>query len=457
MGNFPYTHPVLATPATGKPAGTDYTLLQALMLDPTDRQALYQAGVLAHERGDPDCAAQRFSWTIRLYSDHALAHHGLCELRRLRSRLDEAVAHGRHAVALEPGNPDFHYNLGIALHDRQDIEEAIACERRAVRLAPDAPEPHFELAENLLIAGRLDEGWQEYEWRYRLPHAPPPIPVEWLTGRGLADCPQWNGQPMEGTLLLVADQGFGDVIQFARYVPMAATLCPNAIVACSAEMLPILRQQPGGLNARGLWDAVPHFDAWCPLSGLPRLFGTVLTTIPVQIPYLHPDPELAARWRTRLDELVPKGLRRVGLVWSGRSTHGNDHNRSMRLRQLAALFDLKTVALVSLQLGPAQAEIGRYFGKTPLVNLGPEIEDFDDTMAILHGLERLVSVDTAVAHLGGAMGLPTSILLPFAPDWRWQLERSDTPWYPTVTLHRQISPGRWEEPVQEVCGVLSRE
>jgi hypothetical protein len=193
------------------------------------------------------------------------------------------------------------------------------------------------------------------------------------------------------------------------------------------------------------------------LSGLPRLFGTVLTTIPVQIPYLHPDPELAARWRTRLDELVPKGLRRVGLVWSGRSTHGNDHNRSMRLRQLAALFDLKTVALVSLQLGPAQAEIGRYFGKTPLVNLGPEIEDFDDTMAILHGLERLVSVDTAVAHLGGAMGLPTSILLPFAPDWRWQLERSDTPWYPTVTLHRQISPGRWEEPVQEVCGVLSRE
>lgn len=338
MGDFPYTHPILDTATIGKaaepaglplkagarqqggigrPAGTERALLQALVLDPANQRALYQAGVLAHERGHPERAAQRLSQTIRLCPDHALAHHGLGELQRRRSRLDEAVAHGRRAVALEPGNPDFQYNLGMALHDRQDIEEAIACERRAIRLAPEAPEPHFELAEGLLISGRLGEGWQEYEWRYRLPHVASPIPAEWLTGRGLAGRPQWDGQPMaQGTLLLVADQGFGDVIQFARYVPMAATLCPNPVVACSAEMLPILRQQPGGLNARSLWDVVPDFDAWCPLSGLPRLFGTTLATIPAEIPYLHADPARAALWKTRLDGLVPKGLRRIGLVLS---------------------------------------------------------------------------------------------------------------------------------------------
>ncbi|CAO3440383.1 glycosyltransferase [Azospirillum endophyticum] len=388
------------------------------------------------------------------------AHHGtLCEELRRQGRLDEALRHGRLAAALDPGAAGVLYNLGLLLYDRLEIEQAIRWERRAVRLAPAAAEPHFELAEALLLSGRLEEGWPEYEWRFRLPNVQPPLPPHLLEARGIAPPPQWDGRPMPdgGRLLLVADQGFGDVIQFARYLPLAEALDPDLIVAASAEMVPILRQLVDEHRIHEDWGSLPDFQAWCALSGLPRLFGTTLETIPAATPYLDADPELAGWWKQRLDQLVPRRYRRIGLVWAGRPTHGNDHNRSLDLHRLAPLLDLDEVAFVSLQIGPAAMEIGRYFGRAPLINLGPEIADFEDTMAILRGLERLVSVDTAVAHLAGAMGVPVSILLPFAPDWRWLLERGDSPWYPTATLHRQTAPGRWDEPLRDVAALLRAE
>lgn len=386
----------------------------------------------------------------------ASADHGsLCEELRRQGRLEEALRHGRLAVALDPGSLGALYNLGLLLYDRLEIEQAILWERRAVRLAPLSAEPHFELAEALLLSGRLEEGWQEYEWRFRLPNVEPPVPPALLSAGRPEPRVQWDGKPGAGRLLLVADQGFGDVIQFARYIPLAERLRPGLVVACSPEMRPILRQMLDDERLHQEWDGLPEFECWCPLSGLPRLLGTGLATIPAPVPYLRADPDAAARWRKRLDGLLPRGMRRVGLVWAGRPTHGNDHNRSMPLRALAALSRLEQVALVSLQLGPPLAEIADYFGKAPLVNLGPEIDGFDDTMAILQGLDRLVSVDTAVAHLAGAMGVPVSILLPFAPDWRWLLGRRDTPWYPTATLHRQTIPGRWDEAVQEVAATRS--
>ncbi|HLZ65488.1 MAG TPA: glycosyltransferase, partial [Aliidongia sp.] len=259
------------------------------------------------------------------------------------------------------------------------------------------------------------------------------------------DRPLWDGKPMaQGTLMLIGDQGFGDTIQFCRYIPEVAKLCPNLIMACSSEMRPIVMQQAGITKYFDRWEHMPAFEAYCPLSGLPRLFGTNLANIPAPIPYVKPDPAKVEHWRRRLDMLVPKGYRRIGLVWAGRPTHGNDFNRSMTLAKLGALAKLDGVALVSLQMGPAQAEIGRYFGRAPLTNLGAEIGDFTDTMAILDGIDRLVAVDTGVAHLAGAMGRPVSILVPYAPDWRWLLGCSDTPWYPTVSLHRQDAPGQWD-------------
>jgi hypothetical protein len=191
------------------------------------------------------------------------------------------------------------------------------------------------------------------------------------------------------------------------------------------------------------------------LSGLPRLFGTTSENIPAAIPYVKADPVKTEAWRRRLDDLAPPGYRRIGLAWAGRPTHGNDFNRSTSLRSMEPLTALDNVAYISLQKGAAQSEIGRYFGAAPLINLGAEIRDFTDTMAILAGLDRVVAVDTGVVHLAGAMGIPTSVLLPYAPDWRWLLGRSDSPWYPGMILHRQTKPGDWAGAVRQAASLIS--
>ncbi|CAO3380508.1 glycosyltransferase family 9 protein [Azospirillum argentinense] len=380
----------------------------------------------------------------------------LCELHRRAGRLDEAAAHGRRAVALDPGDAACWYNLGVVLYDRLEVAASISCERRAVRLRPDWPGPHFELAEGLLLSGQWEEGWREYEWRWRLRGVPPLVPPALLTRGGPSAPRPWDGRPMpEGTLLLVADQGFGDSIQFARYLPMAAALCPTLLVACSPEILPVIRALPGGYRIVTDWEAAPPFDAYAALSGLPGLFGTRIDTVPPPLSGLRAEPERVERWAARLDGLLPRGYRRVGLVWAGRPTHGNDHNRSLTLARLAPFFALEKTALVTLQKGPAQAEAARYYGAAPLVDLGPELESFADTMAVLGQLDHVVCVDTAVAHLAGAMGRPTAVLLPYAPDWRWLLGRGATPWYPTVTLHRQPGPGRWDEAIQGAVAVVA--
>jgi hypothetical protein len=190
------------------------------------------------------------------------------------------------------------------------------------------------------------------------------------------------------------------------------------------------------------------------LSGLPRLAATDLQSIPAEIPYLHAGEAKFAVWAERLWALLPRGYRRIGIAWAGRPTHRNDLRRSTRLAAFAPLAALPQVALVSLQKGPAQAEIGNYWGHAPLLNLGPEIGDFADTAAIIECLELVIAVDTSVAHLAGAMGKPVWIMLPYAPDWRWLLDRIDSPWYPTARLFRQSAERRWEPVMAEIAAAL---
>ena len=407
---------------------------------PAFHPAMLQAGMLAHKRGRPSEALSFCERAAELAPDNPIYHRNLGELYRVFGRLDEAILHGRRAAALLPDDPLSHYNLGVIQYDRQDIPAAIEAQRRTLALNPAMPSAHFELAEALLLSGQFAEGWEEYEWRFRLPNVPQPLPA--------GEQPQWDGQPMPSeTLLLIGDQGFGDTIQFARYIPLVAKRCPKLVVACSAEMFPVISQQPGVQAYSERWAEMPAFAAYCPLSGLPRLFKTDLGNIPAPIPYLNAEPALVEHWRRRLDALSLPGYRRVGLVWAGRPTHGNDFNRSITLKHLAPLVEIERIVFFSLQMGPGQAQIGGYYGQAPLINLGAEIRDFSDTMAILTLLDRLVSVDTSVAHLAGAMGRPVSMLTPFAPDWRWLQGRSDTPWYPSVELLRQSAPGDWGAPV----------
>jgi hypothetical protein len=416
----------------------------ALAADSTDAAAVHLTGVLAWRRGDAAEAMEALRRASELLGDAAAAGEvlrDLCEMLRVGGRIDEAARAGKRAVSLRPHDANAHYNRGIVLQELGDLDGSIAALRAAVALAPRHAGAHFELAEALLLRGDFADGWEEYEWRFDVAGAAPLMP-------NAPAAPKWTGEPMpDGRLLLVADQGYGDVIQFMRYVPEAEARCGAVVIACSSETATLVRQVAKTTELFQVWDDAPRFDCYAALSSLPRLFGTRLETVPSTGRYLVAEPARAACWRERLKALTPAGFRTLGVVWAGGPTHGNDANRSLPLAALAPLGALERTALIGLQKGEAAAQVGRYFGAAPLINLGPEIRDFSDTAAIIANLDLVVSVDTSVAHLAGALGQPTSVLLPFAPDWRWLRERSDSPWYPSLRLYRQSRRGDWTDPV----------
>jgi hypothetical protein len=401
--------------------------------------------VVAAKRGRLGEAADWIQRAVR--ADGRVAHYrrNLAEVLRRLGRLDEALAEAEGAVALSPADAEARYNLGLIHYDRLDPQAAIAALSGALALNPGHAGAHFELAECLLLQGDYERGWEEYEWRFRLPGARKPRPPGFK--------PEWDGGPLGAPLLVMADQGFGDVIQFMRFLPLAKARCTGLHLIGGRQVQPILAQAGAGV-VTDQWSEVEPFAAHAVLSSLPRLLGTRAETIPALVPYLMADPAKAAAWKARLDASAPPGLKRIGLVWSGRVGFGGDVGRALPFEALKPLTELKGVALVSLQMGEARVELDGYAGRAPLVDLGGEIGDFADTMAILHGLDRLVSVDTSVAHLAGAMGRPVSILLRYAPDWRWGLGRSDSAWYPTAELYRQAAPGRWDAPVAAVAARL---
>jgi tetratricopeptide (TPR) repeat protein len=420
-----------------------------LAATPDDPAAVQQKGIVAFRRGRAADAAALMERSIALAPDSALFHRNLCEVYRALMRHDDALRVGRRAAELDPKDPHCWHNLGVLHYDRLEPAEAIQCAERALAIDADFAGAHFGIAEASLLTGEFARGWDEYEWRSRLAGVPALMPP--------SDKPQWDGKPLGPgeRLLLVADQGYGDVIQFARYIPWAASRVAEIAVACSKELHPVVAQLPGAGNLFDHWERAPEFAAWSALSSLPRLAGTTLDTVPQTVPYLRADEAKFAHWAERLWDLLPRGYRRIGIVWAGRPTHRNDARRSTRLATFAPLTSVPGVALVSLQKGPGQTEIGGYWGRAPLLNLGPELNDFADTIAVLECLELVVTVDTAVGHLAGAMGKPAWIMLPYAPDWRWLRDRSDSPWYPSIRLFRQAADRRWDPVVAAIAGALA--
>jgi len=270
------------------------------------------------------------------------------------------------------------------------------------------------------------------------------------------DQPAWEGQALTGRLLLIGDQGFGDVIQFARYIPLAAGRCGAVAVACAPEMQNLLQQIWPALEVFGRWEKGIGCEAWAPLSSLPRLYrkmvgGKVLGgAMPAPGVYLRADPPCLAKWASRLAAALPEPGLRVGIVWAGSPDHQNDNRRSTHFATFAPLLSVPGVRLVSLQRGPAQLQVA----DADVYDAGPALDDFTETMGLLGALDLLITVDTAVAHLAGAMGRPVWILLPFAPDWRWLLARDDTPWYPSASLFRQKAPGDWTSVLSNVTPAL---
>jgi Flp pilus assembly protein TadD len=414
---------------------------------PDQCDALHLAGIVAFRLGDITRSLALMERSLAYGTDTPLYHRNICEVYRAVGRLDDALAAARRATALAPADPLCLHNQAVIHYHRLELDQALECAGRALRIDPALPGAHFARAEALLLRGDWAEGWEEYEWRFRVAGAAPLMPP--------TDGPQWDGAAMNQTLLLVADQGFGDVIQFSRYIPWAAARCSNLAIACGTEVAPMLRQIAPQARLFVRWQEAPAYGAFCALSGLPRLAGTRVDTVPAPIPYLHAEPARIAHWADRLDGLVPRGFRRIGVIWAGRPTHNNDRNRSVQLADFAPITQVPGIALLALQKGPRTDQAGAYYGRAPLINIGAEIADYDDTMAILENLDLLVTVDTSAAHLAGAMGRPVWIMLPHAPDWRWLLDRADTPWYPSARLFRQQSARTWDAVMRTIATELA--
>jgi Flp pilus assembly protein TadD len=432
----------------GRLEEADGLLTRILSTAPDAAAALHLKGILQFRANRHEAAAELVERAVRLAPDMAEFRRNLCPIYERLGRYDDAVRVGTYALDTDPCDLQTLHNLALVYHRRLQLDDAIAFARRAVALDPMAAGPHLQLAETLLLRGEFAEGWREYEWRHGIVGAAPLLPPN--------DHPQWGGTPLpDSRLLLIADQGFGDSIQFSRYIPWARAGCPDVVVAADPVLHPLIQQIHPAVKLIDRWDRCPPFAAYCPLSGLPRLHGTTLETIPGNVPYLLADPARTRIWRARLDDLIQPNARRIGIVWAGRPTHNNDSNRSATLAAFGPLAALDGVTLISLQKGVGQPAIGAYFDRAPLVNLGAATADFADTMAIIETLDLLVTVDTAVAHLAGAMGKPVWILLPYAPDWRWMLGRDDSPWYPTARLFRQTSAGDWDSVLRRVAEALS--
>jgi Flp pilus assembly protein TadD len=422
----------------------DRLLTRALASMPDHPDALHLSGIVAFRLGRRDESLAKIEKAIERGSDIRLYLRNISEVYRALGRFDDALNAAKRATALSPEDPVCLHNLAVIQYHRLELDDCMASARKALAINAFQPGPHFQLAEALLLRGEWEEGWREYQWRFDLPGNPPLMPP--------TTQPRWDGTPFDdGTLLLIADQGFGDVIQFSRYIPWCLQRCPNVAVACAPEMVPILRQVCPLATVFTAWKDCPPFRAYRALSGLPALHGTTPDRMLDPGPYLRADSARAARWRERLSLLTPAGYRRIGVVWAGRPSHNNDRWRSTTLAAFGPLASLPGVALVSLQKGPSGDQASRYFGMAPLINLGAEIVDYEDTIAILETLDLLVTVDTSVGHVSAAMGRPTWIMVARAPDWRWLLERTDTPWYPSVRLFRQSETGRWDDVMAAVA------
>jgi hypothetical protein len=418
--------------------------------------ALHLQGLISYKRGDLDRAIALMERSLTAGAVKSIYYRNISEVYRLRLDLDAALAAAQRAIALDPADPLGPFNLAMVHYDRMELPHCVAAARHALALRPDLPQAHMKLAQALLLGGAFAEGWAEYEWRYRIPGAQPLMPD--ATARHFA-APPWDGRPLPGQrLLLIADQGFGDVVMFARYIGWAKRRCPRLTLACSSDMLPVLRALYPTIPTICRWDDTPPHAAFCPLSGLPRLHGTRLhgtrlDRIPPATPSLRANPIAAATWRARLDAHIPPGQLRVGLAWAGRPTHANDHHRSTHLAALAPLADIPGITLVSLQKGPAAAQAAQFPG---LIDITADLTDFADTIAMIDGLDLVITVDTAIAHIAGAMARPTWVMLPFAPDWRWLTTRQDSPWYPSLRLFRHPAPRRWDLVAAELAVQLNR-
>lgn len=409
---------------------------QALVLEPHSPRALMSLGSTHTALGQYQEAMIHLRRAIAIAPNYGLAHFNLGHVFECLGRFDEALEAKSEAIRLDPDFPDAYCSRGSTLFKMNRIEEAEADWRRALRIDPNHADAHTNLALSELRRGKFLEGFPRYEWRWRAKDAAPwpglPVP--------------WKGEdPNDKRLLIYAEQGFGDTLQFCRYLPVLRErgarlvfLLPPALQPLIAHSMPWLELSRGPR---------PASDIQSTLLSLPRLLQTTLDTIPALVPYIH----APSRAISRLGAVIGRsGELKVGLVWAGNPKHVLDKNRSLPFAALAPLLVVKNVRFFSLQLGEAARDVAE-----SIVDLAPELTDFAQTAGAIANLDLVICADTAVAHLAGAMGKRVFVVLPLVADWRWLVEREDSPWYPTARLFRQRTHGDWQRVISDVGTALA--
>jgi tetratricopeptide (TPR) repeat protein len=414
---------------------------RAIALNPQFPEALNNLGNVQRDQGQLDEAALAYQRAIVINPNFADAHYDLGIVLKDKGLLDEAIAAFGRAIAVKPDYAEAHNNLANAMRDRGQLDEATAIYRRAIELDPNLPEAHYNLSLALLMAGDLEKGWPEYEWRWKSRNFS-------AYSRGFSQ-PVWDGGDLKGrTILLYAEQGFGDTIQFIRYAPLVAGRGGRVIVEAPPPLIGLLRQVPGVEQWIPSGEPLPAFDVQCSPMSLPLMFGATLKSIAAQKEYLRAEEQLVEDWRRRLAGQAD-GLK-VGIAWAGSPTFKGDRTRSLSLDRLAPLGSVSGVTFFTLQKGAAAEQADRPPAGMRLVNLSGDLADFADTAAVMSQMDLVITTDTSVAHLAGALGRPVWVMLQFMPDWRWLLDREDSPWYPSMRLVRQKRLGDWEGVIERV-------
>ncbi len=372
-------------------------------------------------------------------------------VRRLgRSWMEEALAHFQAAAAIAPEFASAELNLGFCLAAKGQFAQALEHYRRALAIDPSFAEAHFNSALALLAQGRFAEGWTEYEWRWRRSDVP---------RKPEFDRPEWDGSPLEGrTILLYTEQGYGDSIQFVRYASVLASRGARVVVLAQPALRDLLQTVPGVARVAALGEPLPAFDCHFPLLSLPLALTTTLASVPQLVPYLAADPRATEKWRAELagvDRAWGRAIK-VGLAWASEPRNQIAPMKSVNFDQLAALRSVAGVRFYSLQLGQAARQASEPTAPIEVTDLSGRIASFADTAAIIANLDLVISIDTAVAHLAGAMGKPTWTLLQHTPDWRWHPIGETSLWYPTMRLYRQASAGDWQSVMARVAADLAR-
>jgi tetratricopeptide (TPR) repeat protein len=453
---------------------------EALSLHPDFFEALNNIGLSLNEIGRSDEALERLnrarvlnplSWEVnyngglvlgklKRYQEEIESYDRALVLNPLDARIlanrgvalselgrdEEAIEWFDKSLAINPDNAEILTNRGAAMDKLARYEDALDAYRRALSIAPDYPEAHWNRAISRLLLGDFEHGWKDYEWRWKTKKIRPSL-------RTFAK-PSWRGQEtLAGKKILIySEQGLGDTLHFCRYVELVAGMDAEVIFQVQRPLRTLLAGLKGVSRILASDEALPDFDFQCPLLSLPLAFGTRLDTVPCRIPYLAACPDLVSKWRVKLEN---DGRRQIGIVWSGSATNTNDRYRSIPPELFSRLMDMNA-QFVSLQKEIAPNAMA-FFGEYPAIrHFEAEINDFSDTAALLQSLDLVITVDTAVAHLAGAMGKPVWILLAYRPDFRWLLNRDDSPWYPTARLFRQSELGDWDGVIADVAHQLVR-